>query len=236
MIKVENLSKKIAKDIILKKISFQMQRNNVVVILGPSGSGKSMLLRCIKHIDSPTSGSVYFNEHKITSSQDVKLRKIGLIFQNFNLFPHLSVLENLTYAPSVCGKSDKQNLSQKAQDLLEKFSILNKANSKPKDLSGGQKQRVAIARALMMETEVLLFDEPTSALDRETTAEFIKIIKALQNQIILIVTHELRFAKEVADRVIFIDRGQILCDQDAACFFQEPDSHRARLFMESSAN
>lgn len=240
MIKVENLSKKIAQDIILKKISFQIQRNNVVVILGPSGSGKSMLLRCIKHIDSPTSGSVYFNEHKITSSQDVRLRKIGLIFQNFNLFPHLSVLENLTYAPSVCSNAQQQNLNQnlnqKAQDLLEQFSILNKANSKPKDLSGGQKQRVAIARALMMETEVLLFDEPTSALDRETTAEFIKIIKTLQNQIILIVTHELRFAKAVADRVIFMDRGQILCDQSAASFFQEPDSHRARLFMESSSN
>jgi ABC-type polar amino acid transport system ATPase subunit len=233
MIRVENLSKMSVKDIILKKISFQIENNDVVVILGPSGGGKSTLLRCIKGIEQLTSGSIYINDHKIISDKDPALYKIGLIFQNFNLFPHLNVLENLIYAPSICAKLSKQDLNQKAIDLLQKFSLLNKTSSKPKDLSGGQKQRVAIARALMMEPEALLFDEPTSALDQETIVDLIKIIKNLKNQTILIVTHELKFAKAVADRVIFMDRGQILCDQDAAGFFQEPNSHRAKLFMEN---
>jgi polar amino acid transport system ATP-binding protein len=234
MIKIENLSKKFAKDIVLKKISFQLERNNITVILGPSGSGKSTLLRCIKHLETLTSGGIYFNDIKIVSDQDRILHKIGLIFQNFNLFPHLNVLKNLTYAPSVNAKFNSQSLDDKARELLQQFLLLNKIYAKPKDLSGGQKQRVAIARALMMEPEVLLFDEPTSALDQETTTELIKIITMLKKQMtILIVTHELKFAKAVADRIIFMDHGQILCNQAAADFFQEPESHRARLFIEN---
>jgi ABC-type polar amino acid transport system ATPase subunit len=233
MIKVEKLSKKFDNDTVLKKVSFELSGKQTAVVLGPSGSGKSTLLRCMKYLEVPTSGAIFINKQKVSSDKDALLSKIGLVFQNFNLFPHFSVIENLTYAASFQQGLTQTQLIEKAKNLLAQFSLSNKEFAKPKDLSGGQKQRIAIARALMMEPELLLFDEPTSALDQETTAELIKILLKLKGSMsILIVTHELRFAKALADRIIFMDQGQVLCDQTALEFFEEPNSHRAKLFME----
>jgi ABC-type polar amino acid transport system ATPase subunit len=231
MIKIKNLSKNFGKEVALKNISLEIDKSQTTVVLGPSGSGKSTLLRCIKFLEDCYKGSIFINSKEIKSAGDPLLEKIGLVFQNFNLFPHFSVMENLTYAPSL--KLDKTELNNIANDLLAQFSLQNKANAKPKSLSGGQKQRVAIARALMMKPDILLFDEPTSALDQETTFELVKILKNLKHNMgICIVTHEIRFAKALADRVIFMDHGQVLCDQEASDFFKEPESHRAKLFME----
>jgi polar amino acid transport system ATP-binding protein len=233
MIKIENLVKKLGKDTVLKNVSFELDGNQTTVVLGPSGSGKTTLLRCMKYLEKADSGHVYIDNTKVSSDKDQLLDKIGLVFQSFNLFPHLNVIENLTYAPSFKPEANKIELLEQTRELLAQFSLSNKEFSKPKDLSGGQKQRVAIARALMMKPELLLFDEPTSALDQETTFELIKILRNLKNHMaIFIVTHEIRFARALADRIIFMDQGQILCDQVASEFFDEPNSHRAKLFME----
>jgi len=229
MIKIENLSKKFGDLVVLKEISLAFETGKTTVILGPSGSGKSTLLRCIKKLDQVDSGKIYLHDKEVTKEK--RLSKIGLVFQNFNLFPHFTVLENLIYAPKLL--HSKTNPKIKAKELLLKLGLSNKANVKPKELSGGQKQRVAIARALMLEPEILLFDEPTSALDRESTALLIKIICELKSSItMLIVSHEISFAKAVADKIIFMEQGMALCYQDKEEFFADPDSHRARLFLE----
>jgi len=229
MIRIENLSKKFGDQVALKDISLTFEKGKTTVILGPSGSGKSTLLRCIKKLEQIDSGKIYLHDKEITKEK--QLSKIGLVFQNFNLFPHFTVLENLTYAPKLF--HPKVKLITKAKDLLLNLGLSNKINVKPKELSGGQKQRVAIARALMLDPEILLFDEPTSALDRESTSLLIKIICELKSSItMLIVSHEISFAKAVADRIIFMEQGMALCHQDIQEFFEDPESHRARLFLE----
>lgn len=229
MIRIENLSKKFGDLVVLKDISLTFEEGKTTVILGPSGSGKSTLLRCIRKLEQIDSGKIYLHDKEITKTK--QLSKIGLVFQNFNLFPHFTVLENLIYAPKLL--HPKAKLITKAKELLLKLGLSSKVNAKPKELSGGQKQRVAIARALMLDPEILLFDEPTSALDRESTALLIKIIYELKSTItMLIVSHEISFAKEVGDKIVFMEQGMTLCHQDKEEFFGDPDSHRARLFLE----
>jgi len=233
MITIKNLSKTFGKETALKNISLKISKDQTTVVLGPSGSGKSTLLRCMKFLETCDKGAIFIDQDEIKSASDPLLEKIGMVFQSFNLFPHFSVMQNLTYAPSLKEKYQHDKTNEAANNLLKQFALLNKAEAKPRELSGGQKQRVAIARALMMNPEVLLFDEPTSALDQETVFELIKTLKNLKNDMaIFIVTHEIRFAKALADRIIFMDHGQILCDQKAEEFFKEPESYRAKLFME----
>ncbi len=234
MISVEELSKKYAKQYAVKNASFKVADKEVVAIVGPSGSGKSTLLRCINRLEEPSSGHVYVNDKKITAKSASKLRlKIGMVFQHFNLFPHMNVMENLIYGPLKVLNIAEEVATKKAEVLLKKFGLSNKARSKPNDLSGGQKQRVAIARALMMGPEIMMFDEPTSALDPEVVQDVVEVIKSLKSEMtIIIVTHHIKFAKALADRIIFMDQGQILCDQKNKDFFEKPKSHRARLFLE----
>lgn len=229
MIRIKNLSKKFGDLVVLKNISLNFKEGSTTVILGPSGSGKSTLLRCIKKLEPIDSGKIYLRDEEIIKSQ--QLSKIGLVFQNFNLFPHLTVLENLIYAPKLL--YPKEKIITKAKELLFKLGLSSKESFKPKELSGGQKQRVAIARSLMLDPEILLFDEPTSALDKESTALLIKIIFELKSTItMLIVSHEISFAKEIGDKIVFMEQGIALCHQDKGEFFEDPDSHRAKLFLE----
>ena len=233
MIRLEKISKSFGKEQVLKNVSFEFNTKQVTVVLGPSGSGKSTLLRCVKFLEKSDLGIIYINNKQVVSERDKLLNKIGLVFQNFNLFPNMNVLENIIYAARINKSCPEDELLHRANDLLEQFLLLNKAQSSIKELSGGQKQRVAIARALMLEPELLLFDEPTSALDQETKFELAKLVQKLKTHMgILIVTHDIRFAKMLADRIIFMDQGQILSDQSAQEFFLQPTSHRAKLFME----
>jgi polar amino acid transport system ATP-binding protein len=235
MIKIEKLTKKYKGEYALKNASFEAKQHEVVAIVGPSGSGKTTLLRCINHLEEPTSGDVYLDGDKITKRNRSKISlKVGMVFQHSNLFPHMSVIENLTYAPCKVLRQNTLEAQKKASTILSQFSIKAKATSMPSQLSGGQKQRVAIARALMMDPEVMLFDEPTSALDPEVIKDVAEAINDLKNKTtIIVVTHHLKFARAVADRIIFMDQGQILCDQKTDEFFAEPNSHRARLFLEN---
>jgi polar amino acid transport system ATP-binding protein len=234
MITIEDLSKKYHGNYAIKNIDFKVEDKEVVAIVGPSGSGKTTLLRCINRLEVPTSGHVYISDIKITGRNINKLRpKIGMVFQNFNLFPHMKIMENLIYAPMQVLGMKKEAADLKAQNLLKKFGMENKANSKPNDLSGGQKQRIAIIRSLMMNPELILFDEPTSALDPEVVQDIVDVIKSLKSEMtVIVVTHHIKFAKAIADRIIFMDQGQVLCNQNTAEFFAKPKSHRARLFLE----
>jgi len=234
MIVVENLSKKYSGQYAIKNVGFQLSKKEILAIVGPSGSGKTTVLRCINRLEEPTAGNVYIDGKKITAKSSNKLRlKVGMVFQHFNLFPHMNVMENLIYTPCKVLGMGENAAKQKAKELLEKFSIVGKANFMPGDLSGGQKQRVAIARALMMNPEIMLFDEPTSALDPEVIQDVVDAIIMLKSEMtIIIVTHHIRFAKAVADRIIFMDQGQVLCDQNNEEFFKKPKSHRARLFLD----
>ncbi len=234
MITIENLSKKYHGNYAIKNINFKVENKEVVAIVGPSGSGKTTLLRCINKLEEPTAGHVYIGDIKITAKNINKIRpKIGMVFQQFNLFPNMNIMENLIYAPMQVLSERKDEAIIKANGLLKKFGLENKANSKPNDLSGGQKQRIAIIRSLMMNPELILFDEPTSALDPEVVQDIVEVIKGLKNEMtVIVVTHHIRFAKAIADRVIFMDQGQVLCDQKTDEFFVKPKSHRARLFLE----
>lgn len=235
MIKIEKLTKKYHGEYVLKNASFEVKANETLAIVGPSGSGKTTLLRCINHLEESTSGNVYLNGLKITKKDAKHLcLKMGMVFQHCNLFPHMDVMSNLTYSPhKVLGKNLADS-TKKATALLEHFSIKSKATSMPSQLSGGQKQRVAIARALMMDPEIMLFDEPTSALDPEVIKDVVYAIEELKSKMtIIVVTHHLKFARAIADRIIFMDQGQLLCDQKTEEFFNEPSSHRARLFLEN---
>jgi polar amino acid transport system ATP-binding protein len=235
MIKLESLSKKYDKNYAIKDVSIEFKPGETVAIIGSSGSGKSTFLRCINRLEQPTSGSVFIDNEKLTAKTARKLGlQIGMVFQNFNLFPHLNVRDNLTYAPLNVLNISKKTANERAENLLTKFGLLNKLQAYPANLSGGQKQRVAICRALMMEPKVMLFDEPTSALDPEVIKDIVDAILLLKNQMtMIVVTHHLKFAKAIADRIIFMDHGIILADQKAEDFFEKPASHRARLFLEN---
>ncbi|TVQ12568.1 MAG: amino acid ABC transporter ATP-binding protein [Leptolyngbya sp. DLM2.Bin27] len=237
MIRIEHLVKSFGPLEVLKDISTEVKTGEVVAIIGPSGSGKSTLLRCINLLEVPTAGHIFVGGLDITSPKcDIlKVRQnVGMVFQHFNLFPHKTVMGNLTYAPTKVRGLSKADASKIALDLLEKVGMSEKADQYPSRLSGGQKQRVAIARALAMEPDVMLFDEPTSALDPEMVKEVLDVMKALVETGITmaIVTHEMGFAREVADRVLFLDGGYLVEDAPPDVFFSAPKSDRAQQFLE----
>ena len=220
----------------LKDVSLHVDRGQVVAIIGPSGSGKSTLLRSINLLETPTSGEIWVDGTCITEKgQNIRAirQKVGMVFQHFNLFAHMTVLKNMIYAPVKTKKLTKEQATEKAMQLLARVGLAEKANVYPVTLSGGQKQRVAIARALAMDPEVILFDEPTSALDPEMVTEVLDVIKELAQTGItmLLVTHEMGFAREVADRIIFMDNGTILEDAPPAEFFAAPKTARAQEFL-----
>jgi len=237
VIKVENLSKTFGKNEVLKNISTSINTGEVVSIIGPSGSGKSTLLRCINLLEKPTKGKVLVYDQDITDPKTNinKVREqIGMVFQHFHLFPHMTVLDNLTYAPMKVKGESRQVAEKKARELLSRVGLTEKEKAYPNNLSGGQKQRVAIARALAMEPKLMLFDEPTSALDPEMVKEVLNVMKDLaqSGMTMAIVTHEMGFAKEVADRVLFLDDGVLLEEGTPEEFFNSPRTSRAKDFLE----
>ena len=237
MIKVQNLHKSFGKLEVLKGISTTIENGEVVAIVGPSGSGKSTFLRCLNLLEQPTSGQILIGSEDITDKKTdiMKVREnVGMVFQHFHLFPHMTVLQNITYAPIKVKGVGKAEADKQGLDLLKKVGLSEKANEYPNRLSGGQKQRVAIARALAMNPEVMLFDEPTSALDPEMVKEVLEVMKSLAHtgMTMAIVTHEMGFAREVADRVLFLDGGVLVEDAPPAEFFSSPKSSRAKEFLE----
>jgi arginine/lysine/histidine transport system ATP-binding protein len=237
VIKVENLHKNYGKLEVLKGISTTIEAGEVVAIIGPSGSGKSTFLRCMNLLENPTSGRILVGDQDVTDKKTniMKVRQnVGMVFQHFHLFPHKTVLENLTYAPIKVKGLSKADAEKIAFDLLDKVGLAEKAKEYPTRLSGGQKQRVAIARALAMEPEVMLFDEPTSALDPEMVKEVLEVMKSLAHtgMTMAIVTHEMGFAREVADRVLFLDGGVLVEDAAPQEFFTNPKSQRAQDFLQ----
>ena len=237
MIKIENLYKSFGKLDVLKGISTTISAGEVIAIIGPSGSGKSTFLRCLNLLEKPTDGRVWINNEEITNPKTdiAKIRQnVGMVFQHFHLFPHKSVLDNLTYAPMTVRGLTKQEADEQAMNLLKKVGLLEKSSEYPNRLSGGQKQRVAIARALAMNPDVMLFDEPTSALDPEMVKEVLEVMKDLAQtgMTMAIVTHEMGFAKEVADRVLFLDGGKLVEDATPGEFFTRPKTQRAQDFLE----
>lgn len=237
MIKIDKLQKNYGKLEVLKGISTEIRQGEVLAIIGPSGSGKSTFLRCINMLEKPTDGQIWFKDQNITEKKTniMKVREnVGMVFQHFHLFPHKTVLENLTYAPMKVKKLSKDEAVKQARELLNKVGLADKETSYPNRLSGGQKQRVAIARALAMNPEVMLFDEPTSALDPEMVKEVLDVMKSLAHtgMTMLIVTHEMGFAKEVADRVLFLDGGLLIEESAPKEFFSNPKSQRAKDFLE----
>ncbi|OIK11285.1 peptide ABC transporter ATP-binding protein [Bacillus sp. MUM 116] len=237
MIKVENLYKQFGNTEVLKNISTTIEHGEVVSIIGPSGSGKSTFLRCLNLLETPTNGKVMVNNQDITDPKTniMKVRQqIGMVFQHFHLFPHMTVLENLMYAPMKVKGESRADAETKAKKLLASVGLTEKTSAYPNNLSGGQKQRVAIARALAMEPELMLFDEPTSALDPEMVKEVLNVMKDLagSGMTMVIVTHEMGFAREVADRVIFLDEGQLLEEGSPQEFFSNPKTTRAQDFLE----
>ena len=234
MITIENLNKKYGQETVLNAINLKIHQGEVVCIIGPSGSGKSTLLRCLNGLEKPSKGIVRVNGQEISTKQHQKTgAKMGMVFQRFNLFPHMSVLKNITEAPMVVNKMDKQIAENRALDLLEKVGLKEKAAAYPGQLSGGQQQRVAIARALAMEPEVMLFDEPTSSLDPELVGEVLAVMKnlALEGMTMVVVTHEMNFAREVADRIIMMDQGHIIESGSPEQIFDTPQQERTLAFL-----
>ena len=236
MIKVKNLHKKFDELEVLKGIDEHIRPGEVVVVIGPSGSGKSTFLRCLNQLETATEGEIYVDDELITDPKcDVnKVRqKMGMVFQQFNLFPHLTILENITLAPVMLKKMKKDQAKEKAMELLKRVGLEEKAEAYPVQLSGGQKQRVAIARALAMNPEIMLFDEPTSALDPEMVGEVLDVMKDLaeSGMTMVIVTHEMGFAREVASRVIFMDQGIIMENGTPEEVFTNPKNERTKLFL-----
>jgi putative glutamine transport system ATP-binding protein len=226
---------------VLKGINLQIQQGEVVVVVGPSGSGKSTLLRCINRLETITSGELVVNEYKVSDKKmDMnKLRRdIGMVFQHFNLYPHKKVIDNITLAPMKVRGMAKKEAEEVAMYYLDKVGIQDKAHSFPSQLSGGQQQRVAIARGLAMKPKIMLFDEPTSALDPEMVGEVLDVMKALvhEGMTMVVVTHEMGFAREVADRVVFMDKGQIVEESPPDEFFVNPREERAKLFLNRVLN
>ncbi|MEX3747503.1 MULTISPECIES: amino acid ABC transporter ATP-binding protein [Lysinibacillus] len=237
MIKIEDLHKSYGQNEVLKGISTEIKEKEVIAIIGPSGSGKSTFLRCLNLLEEPTSGKITIAGDVLTDkgTDIMKIREeVGMVFQHFHLFPHKTVLENLTYAPINVKGMDKTAAIKKAEDLLTKVGLFEKRNEYPNRLSGGQKQRVAIARALAMDPKVILFDEPTSALDPEMVKEVLAVMKNLADtgMTMLIVTHEMGFAREVADRILFLDGGKLIEDAPPEEFFAAPSTQRAKDFLE----
>jgi len=236
IIKVTDLKKSFGDIHVLKGITTDIKRGEVVVVIGPSGSGKSTFLRTLNLLEDPTGGTIEFENVDITDPKtDINLhrQKMGMVFQQFNLFPHMTVLKNMTLAPiKLLGKT-KQEAEATALELLDKVGLKDRANAYPSQLSGGQKQRVAIVRALAMNPDVMLFDEPTSALDPEMVGEVLDVMKNLakEGMTMVVVTHEMGFAKEVADRVIFIDEGVIMEDAPPSEFFSNPKNERLKSFL-----
>ncbi|EKF36921.1 amino acid ABC transporter ATP-binding protein [Bacillus xiamenensis] len=236
MITVKNLKKSFGENEVLKDINAVIEEKEVVCVIGPSGSGKSTFLRCLNKLEDITAGEVVVNGHTITDPK-VNINKVrqevGMVFQHFNLFPHKTVLENITIAPIKVKGVEKKAAVEKAIDLLEKVGLKDKAKSYPNQLSGGQKQRVAIARALAMDPKVLLFDEPTSALDPEVVGDVLAVMKqlAVEGMTMIVVTHEMGFAREVGDRVIFMDGGYIVEEDKPEALFGNPQHERTKLFL-----
>ena len=236
-LKVEHLKKNFGNLEVLKDLNVEVQEGEVVCIIGPSGSGKSTFLRCMNALEEITGGKVIIDDFDLTDpKQDInKIREnIGMVFQQFNLFPHLTVLENITLAPKELKKESTETSEKRALELLETVGLSEKANDYPKSLSGGQKQRVAIARALAMDPDIMLFDEPTSALDPEMVGDVLEVMQKLaeQGMTMLVVTHEMGFAKEVADRVIFMDGGYIVEEGKPEQLFNNPQNERTKNFLE----
>ncbi len=234
MIEVKGLKKSFGDLEVLKGIDQNIDKGEVLCIVGPSGSGKSTMLRCINRLEEPTDGEIYIDGELITDQNLDRIRtKMGMVFQSFNLFPHMSVLDNLTCGPVNVKKEDRKASEAKAMKLLERVGLADKADQYPRNLSGGQQQRVAIARALAMDPEVMLFDEPTSALDPEMVGEVLDVMKALakEGMTMVVVTHEMGFAKEVANKVIFMDGGYIVEQGTPDAVLNHPQMERTQDFL-----
>ncbi|WP_331468047.1 amino acid ABC transporter ATP-binding protein [Peptostreptococcus porci] len=236
LLEIKDLHKSFGNLEVIKGIDLEIDKGNIVVIIGPSGSGKSTVLRCMNLLEQPTSGDIVFEGQSIMENKkniDKIRENIGMVFQNFNLFPNKSIIENITLAPMKVKGISKAEAEKKAEELLTRVGLIEKKDSFPNQLSGGQQQRIAIARALAMEPDMMLFDEPTSALDPEMVKEVLDVIKELADEgmTMAIVTHEMGFAKEVADRVIFVDGGKIVEDGSPDEVFNNPKSERAKDFF-----
>lgn len=237
MIEVKNLEKFFGELHILKGISTTIQKGEKVVIIGPSGSGKSTFLRCLNQLEKPTSGSILFEGQELTSMPEKQLHitreKMGMVFQHFHLFPHLTIQKNITLAPVKSKLMSQAEADEKAVQLLKKVGLSDKAKQYPNQLSGGQKQRIAIARALAMSPDVMLFDEPTSALDPEMVGEVLELMRELADDgmTMVVVTHEMGFAREVASRVMFMDKGSIVEENNPEEFFENPQNPRLKEFL-----
>ena len=236
IIRTENLRKSFGKLDVLCGIDTEVKKGDVLVVIGPSGSGKSTFLRCLNLLETPTGGSIFFEGEDLTDKKvdlDLHRQKMGMVFQQFNLFPHMTILENLTCAPIMLKKISKEQADAKAMELLARVGLADRADSYPNQLSGGQKQRVAIVRALCMEPEVMLFDEPTSALDPEMVGEVLDVMRELakEGMTMIVVTHEMGFAREVSNRVIFLDDGVIAEEGAPAELFGNPKCERLKTFL-----
>lgn len=236
MITVRNLYKSFGKLEVLKDVSCEISKGEVVTVIGPSGSGKSTMLRCINLLEKPTAGQIII-EGKVINEKGVNInlvrQRMGMVFQHFNLFPHLSVLENITLSPRKLKNLTREEANEEARKLLDKVGLLDKINAYPVQLSGGQKQRIAIARALAMKPDIMLFDEPTSALDPEMVKEVLNVIKELVNEgmTMIVVTHEMGFAREVSDRMMFMDDGRIIEEGTPKDIFDNPQNERTKSFL-----
>ncbi|MGE7839708.1 amino acid ABC transporter ATP-binding protein [Lysinibacillus sp. NPDC093712] len=242
LLEVSNLKKSFGELEVLKTITFNIEKNDVVAVIGPSGSGKSTMLRSLIHLEEINGGSICVDgdylvqDGTYAKQQDIKkmTAKMGMVFQHFNLFPHLTVQQNLEVAPGLLKTESSDAIARRCQDLLQKIGLADKAHVYPANLSGGQKQRVAIARALMMNPQILLFDEPTSALDPELTGEVLKVMKDLaeEHMTMIVVTHEMGFAREVANKVVFMDGGDIIEANHPEEFFTNPQHERTKAFLQ----
>ncbi len=237
MIKVENITKQFNKLKAVNDVSLEIQKGEIVCLIGPSGSGKSTVLRCINGLEKPENGKIYIEGqlYDVSDKENYAIlkRKMGFVFQHFNLFPNMTVLDNLTLAPIQVMKMNKDEAEKVACQYLDRVGLLDKKDEYPNKLSGGQKQRVAIARSLCMNPEIMLFDEPTSALDPEMVIEVLEVMKELANEgmTMVVVTHEMGFAKTVANRVIFLENGQIVEENNSKDFFTQPKTKRAQIFL-----
>lgn len=236
LIRVQNLTKSFGDFKALNDVSTEIRSGEVVFIVGPSGSGKSTFLRCLNRLEEPTSGHILFEGVDILDPKtDINLhrQKMGMVFQHFNLFPHMTILKNMTIAPMKLQKKTQEEAEKEAMQLLEKVGLADRANAYPSQLSGGQKQRIAIVRSLCMKPDVMLFDEPTSALDPEMVGEVLNVMADLarENMTMVLVTHEMGFAKEVADRILFMAEGQIIEENNPKDFFGNPKSERLKSFL-----
>ena len=236
LIRAENVRKSFSGKEVLKGIDLEIRKGEVVVIIGPSGSGKSTFLRCLNLLEVPTGGHIYFNDVDITEKSvniDMHRQKMGMVFQHFNLFPHMDILKNMTIGPEKLLKKSREEAEKQAMELLARVGLADRSHAYPNQLSCGQKQRIAIVRALCMQPEVMLFDEPTSALDPEMVGEVLQVMRDLarEHMTMVVVTHEMGFAKEVADRVVFLDEGILMEQNRPEEFFVNPRNERLKSFL-----